>query len=71
MKLKAYSIIERAVEEGVTYGYNRAFKHTDAPKTEVLKDSIANAVMNEICEIMDFSDTDGEPVKILNEGNLS
>jgi hypothetical protein len=54
IKLKVYPLIERAVEEGVGRGYLRAHKHTDTPDQETLKDHILQAVMNELCEIIDF-----------------
>lgn len=56
MKVNLYRIIDRAIDEGVEYGYNRAYKHTDNPTPEQLKADIANGVMNQICEYVDFFD---------------
>lgn len=58
MKFKAYQLIERAVEEGVNYGYNRAHKHTDTPTEATLKGLITEAIMSELCDIIDFDTTD-------------
>ena len=57
MKFKAYNLIERAIEEGVNYGYARAHKHTDTPTEALLKGEIVNAITNELCEILDFENT--------------
>jgi len=54
MKFKAYQLIERAVDEGINYGYQRAYKHTDNPSEALIKGEIYNAVMNSISEIVDF-----------------
>lgn len=54
LKLKTYSIIEDAVERGVSYGLNRAHKHTDTPIQETLAQEIERAVMFEIEEVIDF-----------------
>jgi hypothetical protein len=56
MKFKAYQLIERAIEEGVNYGYSRAHKHTDTPTEALLKGEIIQAITNELCEIIDFED---------------
>ena len=32
MKPKLHKVLETAVEQGVSYGYNRAFKHVENPK---------------------------------------
>lgn len=53
---RVYEIMDRAVEEGVVSGWQRAHKHTDTPHAETLKDEIADAVMNSICEVFDFYD---------------
>ena len=57
MKFKAYNLLERAIDEGINYGYQRAHKHTDNPTEALIKGEIYNAVMNSICEIVDFENT--------------
>lgn len=54
VKFDAYRLLDRAVEEGVRYGYMRAYKYTDTPSKEGIIADIHQAVMHELCEIMDF-----------------
>lgn len=54
MKLKAYVIISDAVDQAISYGYNRAHKHTDEPGAEGIKGAIYNEVMNRLSEIIDW-----------------
>ncbi|MEC8066439.1 MAG: hypothetical protein VXY59_02720 [Pseudomonadota bacterium] len=56
MKLKAYHIIHRAVEEGISYGMQRSHKHTDTPSKEHIQQEILRSVMNNMDEIIDFED---------------
>ena len=69
MKFKAYQLIERAIEEGVNYGYARAHKHTDTPTEATLKSLITEAVMSELCEIIDF-DTLNDGLTCLQEDRI-
>lgn len=54
IKLRAYDLIARAVEEGVEYGWRRAHKHTDTPTADHVQEQVYMAVMNAIAEIIDF-----------------
>ena len=56
MKANAYKVMQMAVEEGVAYGHMRAYKHTDTPSEDEVKNAIEDAVMNSICEWFDFDD---------------
>jgi hypothetical protein len=56
IRINAYEIVSRAVEDGVAYGYNRAHKHTDKPTEDSLKAEIENAVMNELSEVLIYGD---------------
>lgn len=60
MKIRAYPIIQRAVEEGILYGIRRLFKYNDAPYDETrLRDSadvLEDAIMDKLSEVIDFSD---------------
>jgi predicted Zn-dependent protease with MMP-like domain len=58
MKLRAYDVLRRAVEEGAAYGWRRAHKHTDTPGEDAIVDQIVQGVLNEICEYFDFDDED-------------
>lgn len=51
---KTYTILERAVEEGVLLGYRRAFKHTDNPSESAIADAITDAVMLTITDVFSF-----------------
>lgn len=54
IKWNAYAVLERAVEEGLAYGWQRAHKHTDKPSEDTIRCAIAEAVMNAIGEVMMF-----------------
>lgn len=54
MKVRTWVILERAVEEGIAYGYRRAFKHDDHPDEETIKEALLNSVMSSISEVFDF-----------------
>lgn len=56
IRVRVYPVLEDAVERGVSYGYHRAFKHTDKPDEEAIKESICQQVMNELCEALIFDD---------------
>lgn len=56
MKAKEFNLMSMAVEQGVNYGYTRAFKHTDTPDEQAIKQAIYDAVINEICENFTFED---------------
>jgi hypothetical protein len=56
LKLKTYEIIERAVEEGISYGLKRAYKYEENPSQDHIATEIENAVMFSLTEIIDFDD---------------
>jgi hypothetical protein len=58
MKPKVYPVLEMAVDDGVVYGLNRAYKYTDNPSREEIIAQITNSVMNSICEWFELSDED-------------
>jgi hypothetical protein len=58
MKVRAYDVLRRAVEEGAMYGWRRAHKHTDTPEENAIVDQIIQGVLNEVCEYFDFDDED-------------
>jgi hypothetical protein len=43
-----------AVEEGVTYGLNRAYKHTDTPTRDQVVSAVTDQVLTSICEWFDL-----------------
>lgn len=56
IRVRAYEVLRRAIEEGVTYGWRRAHKHTDTPDEETIKDQLVTAILNEVSEVFDFDD---------------
>jgi hypothetical protein len=58
MKPKTYPVLEMAVEDGVHYGINRAYKYTDDPSREQIIAEVRDAVMNSLCEWFEMSDND-------------
>lgn len=56
MKANEYKILSEAVEEGVSYGYQRAFKYSDNPTHDAIQAAIVDAVMTEICQYFLFED---------------
>lgn len=61
MRVKAYPVLERAVDEGFQRGWNRAHKHTENPTVEAIRDAIVGSIMGDICEVFDFDDELGAP----------
>ena len=52
VRIDAYEVICRAVEEGIAYGWNRAHKHTQEPDEQVFKEAMYNAVTSELWEVL-------------------
>ena len=51
---KSYELLDRCIEDGVAYGWMRAYKYADNPDAERVQQEIVNAVMNEICTWFEF-----------------
>ena len=56
MKPKTFQVLTMAVEEGVSYGVHRAYKHSDNPDHDYMTNCIADAVLNSICEWFDLDE---------------
>jgi len=54
--LDAYKIINDSIDRSIEYGWNRAHKHTDRPSVELIKEEISKAIMNDLCELINFND---------------
>lgn len=54
IRVDAYGMIARAVEEGVLVGWNRAHKHTDNPEPDQIQECIKDAVLSDLCEFLHF-----------------
>lgn len=61
IKLDAYAIVSRAVEEGVKSGLHRAYKHVDdgaAPDRDTLEERIYTALMDSLSEVIKWEITE-------------
>ena len=56
MKPNWYRLISRALEEGVTVGWNHAHKHADKLDPGIICDNIVEAQLNALWEVIDFDD---------------
>ena len=59
MKLKAgreYDALAEAVEIGASFGWHRAFKHTETPTAAVAIAEITREVLDAICDRFDFDE---------------
>ncbi len=56
MKVREYIVMAECIERGVDLGYHRAYKHVDSPSEDAIKEAIALAVQNEICEYFIFDE---------------
>ena len=57
MRLRAYDIVTRAVEEGVELGMSRVYKYSEAPTRESLVESIEREVKSNLCDVINFNDS--------------
>ena len=48
MKPKFRAVLEMAIEEGVRYGYQRAFKHNPEPHIDAITDTIVTEIFNSL-----------------------
>jgi hypothetical protein len=56
LRVRAYEVLRRAVEEGIDYGWMRAHKHTNKPGEAAVKEEILQGILNEVCEYFDFAE---------------
>lgn len=56
VRVKAYDLLEKAVEEGLAWGWQRAHKHTDTPTRDHVVENMEREIMNAIHEVFDFGD---------------
>ena len=54
MKPKSYKIVEMAVGQGIGFGLNRAFKHTDEPTREQIHAEVEREIMLALSEYFEF-----------------
>jgi hypothetical protein len=60
LRPKTYRVLELAIEEGISLGWNRAHKHEENPHEETIKDVIRANVMLTIGEWFTFDDEENE-----------
>lgn len=62
MQIRAYTVVERAIEEGVAYAITRLFKYDSTPMGEdQLRErsgEVVDHIMTELCEVVEFSNED-------------
>jgi hypothetical protein len=56
MTPKFKSVLEVAIESGISLGIRRAYKHNDAPTEQQLQEAIEFAIWNELFEWFDFDE---------------
>lgn len=52
MKANWYAIIGDAVDRGLEHGWRRAYKHTDKPHENEIKNAIADEIMTALSEVI-------------------
>lgn len=63
LRVNTYAILDRAIEEGIAYGWRRAHKHDDKPDEFTIQERIHDEVMNAVCEVFVFDHSDEEAGK--------
>ena len=54
IKLSPYEMVRDAIQAGVTCGLRRAYKHVENPSDEQIVEAITQAVMTDLCDVLDF-----------------
>ena len=54
LHLKTYNVVVEAVERGIKYGLQRAYKYSEQPEDHTIIDAIHKGVVDELCEVIDF-----------------
>jgi hypothetical protein len=55
MKAKIDALLAQCIEDGIARGYERAYKHNDAPTKNQLCSQIENAIWEDLYERFDFN----------------
>ena len=54
LRLNAYTLVSDAIDHGVEVGWQRAFKYTDDPSSEVFMENVKRSVMELINEVVSW-----------------
>lgn len=57
MRVNAYEVLRRAVEEGAARGVRRAHKHDDLPSKDAIAEQVVHEVLVAVSEVFDFGDS--------------
>ena len=60
IKVNAYNVVRRAVEEGAAIGYRRAHKHTATPAEAHVVDAVETAIMDELSDVILWEETESD-----------
>lgn len=64
LSVRLWVIVHRAVEEGVSYGWQRAHKHTDNPSKEVVLEAMEDAVMLHLDEVFNLEEEEEDDAEV-------
>ena len=56
MKPDFRKVLEIALNEGISYGYNKAYKHVENPHQDAVVDCIIESAMNSLYEWFEFDE---------------
>ena len=56
MRPNSRAILERCIEDGISHGLHRAYKHVDTPSESAMVDAISSAIWLEIDCYFNFED---------------
>lgn len=56
MKPRFRNVLELALEQGVRYGYNRAYKYVENPSIDMIVENIVQEAMNSIDTWFEFEE---------------
>lgn len=54
MKVKFFPVLEMCIENGISLGFNRAYKHDDAPSREIIMENIKREIESQLYEWFDM-----------------
>ena len=57
MRVNWYALIIDCIERGLEAGWHRAHKHNDNPEPAVIRDAQLDAIMMELNDYIDFSES--------------